>query len=71
MANKDLVGRHWKIPKKHLKNLKAKIINYKGDKHVEGYTRLRNLLKTGKVSYENLKNIKHILEKNQNNETKS
>jgi hypothetical protein len=69
MANKDLKGRKWKIPLKYLKHLKSKLIDYKGDKHVEGYTRLRNLLKTGEITYENLKNIKHILEKNSKNET--
>lgn len=70
MANKDLIGRTWKIPPKYIKNLQQQLSNYKGDKHVEGYTRLKNLVNSQKISYENLKNVKHILEKYQNsNET--
>ena len=69
MANKDLKGKSWKIPKKYLRNLKNKLRKYSGDKHVEGFTRLQNLVQAGKISYENLKNVKHILEKHSDNET--
>jgi hypothetical protein len=67
MANSDLIGRHWKIPKKHLRLLKNRLRRYTGAKDVEGYTRLQNLIETGEISYENLKNVKHILEKNSGN----
>jgi hypothetical protein len=69
MANSDLVGKMWKIPSPYLSKLREKLNNHQGDKHVEGYTRLQNLLQSGKISYENLKNVKHILDKNIKNET--
>lgn len=69
MANSDLIGKMWKIPNPYLAKLRKKLNNHQGDKHVEGYTRLQNLLQSGKISYENLKNVKHILDKNIKNET--
>lgn len=68
MANKDLKGKTWKIPKQYLKQLYKKLKNYNGSKKVEGYVRLKNLLTKGTISYENLKNIKHILKKMNGNE---
>ena len=68
MANSKSQKKHWAIPRKYLKSLAARLKAYKGDKKAEGYTRLKNLISKGKVSYENLKFIKHTLEKNKSNE---
>jgi len=70
MANQELQGNYYNIPKTVLDELKKKFASYEsnnGDKSLEGYTRLKNLVETGRLTYENLKNIKHILEKNREN----
>jgi hypothetical protein len=70
MANQELQGNYYNLPKNVLDELKKKFISYEnnnGDKSLEGYTRLKNLVETGKLTYENLKNIKHILETNREN----
>ena len=70
MANQELQGNYYNIPKTVLDELKKKFVSYEsnnGDKSLEGYTRLKNLVETGRLTYENLKNIKHILEKNREN----
>lgn len=70
MANQELQGNYYNLPKNVLDELKKKFDSYEknnGDKSLEGYTRLKNLVETGKLTYENLKNIKHILEKNKEN----
>ena len=70
MANQELQGKYYNVPQNILNELKKKFISYEnnnGDKSVEGYTRLKNLVETGRLTYENLKNVKHILEKNKGN----
>jgi hypothetical protein len=70
MANQELQGNYYNLPKNVLDELKAKLDSYEnnnGDKSLEGYTRLKNLVETGRLTYENLKNIKHILETNREN----
>ena len=67
MANSDLKRKTWAIPPKYIKLLKQTFNNYKGDKKVEGYVRLKNLITQANITYENLKNIKHIIEKNKSN----
>jgi hypothetical protein len=69
MANSNLQGKTFSLPEELLKNLQEILNNYKGDKHSEGYVRLKNLISVGKLSYQNMKNIKHILEKNKGNKT--
>lgn len=71
MANQELQGNYYNLPKNVLDELKKKFISYEnsnGDKSLEGYTRLKNLVEVGRLTYENLKNIKHILEKNRDNQ---
>ena len=62
MANSSLKGKCVSIDsdlKKHL----LKIYNaYKGDKNVEGYTRLKSLCDTDEISYEKLKRIKNFFD---------
>lgn len=70
MANQELQGKYYNLPKNVLDELKKKFVSYEsnnGDKSLEGYTRLKNLVETGRLTYENLKNIKHILESNREN----
>jgi hypothetical protein len=70
MANQELQGNYYNLPKTVLDELKKKFASYEsnnGDKSLEGYTRLKNLVETGRLTYENLKNIKHILETNREN----
>ena len=70
MANQELQGNYYNLPKNVLDELKKKFDSYEknnGDKSLEGYTRLKNLVETGRLTYENLKNIKHILESNREN----
>jgi len=70
MANQELQGNYYNLPKNVLDELKKKFSSYEnnnGDKSLEGYTRLKNLVETGRLTYENLKNIKHILETNREN----
>lgn len=70
MANQELQGKYYNLPKNVLDELKQKFDSYEknnGDKSLEGYTRLKNLVETGRLTYENLKNIKHILKKNREN----
>jgi predicted metal-dependent HD superfamily phosphohydrolase len=68
MANSDLQGKRWKIPPQYMRKLKQRFQNFKGNKKAEGYVRLKNLLSQGSITYENLKFIKHTLEKNKNDE---
>ena len=68
MANSDLKGKTWKIPSQYIRKLRKNFNDFKGSRKAEGYIRLKNLLSKGFITYENLKFIKHTLEKNKNNE---
>jgi hypothetical protein len=66
MANQELQGNYYNLSQNVLDGLKEKLDSYEknnGDKSLEGYTRLKNLVNAGKLSYENMKNIKGILQK--------
>lgn len=67
MANSKLRKKHWKIPNKYLRMLDEKLKAYQGNKKAEGYVRIKNILSKGKLTYENMKFIKHTLEKNKDN----
>jgi hypothetical protein len=62
MANSSLQGYSWNVPEE-LYNHLSRIMNaYKGDKNVSGYQRLRNILDTKKLTYENIKLIKNFFD---------
>jgi hypothetical protein len=62
MANSELQGKEVKIPDK-IKNHLSKIYNaYKGDKTIEGYSRLKNLKDESSITYESLKRIKNYFD---------
>jgi len=70
MANQELQGNYYNLSQNVLDGLKEKLDSYEknnGDKSLEGYTRLKNLVNAGKLSYENMKNIKGILQKHSGN----
>jgi hypothetical protein len=62
MANSSLKNNCVKIDEE-LKDHLLKIYNaYKGDKKIEGYTRLKNLCDENEISYEQLKRIKNFFD---------
>ena len=62
MANSSLQGYSWDIPEELHSHLKRTMNAYKGDKNVEGYKRLEDLINEPKVSYEQLKRIKNFFD---------
>jgi hypothetical protein len=62
MANSSLQGYSWNIPEELYNHLNRIMNAYKGDKNVEGYQRLRNMLDSKKLSYENIKLIKNFFD---------
>ena len=62
MANSSLQGHSWDLPQELCNHLKRIKNAYKGDKDVEGYSRLDNLIKNPKMSYEQLKRIKNFFD---------
>jgi hypothetical protein len=66
MANSSLQGYSWNIPEELHGHLKRTMNAYKGDKNVEGYKRLENLVQEPKISYEQLKRVKNFFD-GQNN----
>jgi hypothetical protein len=62
MANSSLQGYNWNIPEELHNHLNRTMNAYKGAKNVEGYQRLRNMLDTKKLSYENIKLIKNFFD---------
>ena len=69
MANSDLKNRRWKIPKKHKQRLVNNLKQNSDKKEVEGFVRIKNFVKKGFMTYSDLKNLKHVLDKNQKNKT--
>lgn len=67
MANKDLRGKTWTLPREHINHLRDTLKHFRGNKKTKGYTRLKRLIQNPTVSYETLKNIKHTLEGNKSN----
>lgn len=62
MANSSLQGYSWDLPEELHGHLKRTMKAYKGDKNVDGYKRLNGLINEPKVSYEQLKRIKHFFD---------
>lgn len=62
-GNKDLQNRVFPLPKGIRKHLQNTLQNYNGDKTVEGYKRLNNVLsmKNG-IAYNEMKRIKHFFD---------
>jgi len=69
MANSSLQGYSWDLPKELCSHLSRIQKAYKGDKDVEGYSRLDNLIKNPKMSYEQLKRIKNFFDGHETSNT--
>lgn len=61
--NSDLKNKVFPIPDGVRKILQATLNNYNGDKTVEGYKRLNNLLSMENISYREMKRIKNFFDK--------
>ncbi len=66
MANSLLQGKSWDIPEELHSHLRRTMNAYKGDKNVEGYKRLEELIKEPKISYEQLKRVKNFFDNHSN-----
>lgn len=67
MANQHLVGKEFSIPTNTINLLKNSLASFEknnGNKGLKGYTLLKNLVSSGKLTYENLKNIKNDFDNN-------
>jgi len=62
MANSELQGKYFEIPKKIKEHLNKIFKAYKGAKNVEGYKRLEELVNKDGISYEQLKLIKNFFD---------
>jgi len=62
MANSSLQGYSWNVPEELFNHLNRTMNAYKGDKNVPGYQRLRNVLDTKSLSYENIKLVKNFFD---------
>lgn len=62
MANSSLQGKSFKLDGDIKNHLKKMFNAYKGEKTKEGYQRLRNLVETEDVTYEELKRIKNFFD---------
>lgn len=64
MANKELQGNNFDIPIELMDNLKSILDSFKGNESARGYSRLKNLIDKGRVSYEQAKRIKNYFDIN-------
>ena len=62
MANQELQGYSWEMPEKLKEHLRRTMSVYKGDKNVDGYKRLQNLIDDSNITYERLKRIKNFFD---------
>lgn len=69
MANSALQGYEWNIPKELHNHLSRIHTAYKGDKSVEGYKRLKNLIDNPVMSYEQLKRVKNFFDTHKTSKT--
>jgi len=60
--NSELKNRVFPLPREVRKLLQKTLNNYKGDKTIEGYKRLNNLLSMENISYRELKRIKNFFD---------
>lgn len=61
-GNKELKNRKFPIPKGIKKMLVSTFENYNGDKTIDGYKRLNNLIQTDAVSYLEMKRLKNFFD---------
>jgi hypothetical protein len=62
MANSQLQGKVWDIPVKMKDHLQTIFDAYKGPKNVEGWERLRDMLSSDTITYEQMKRIKNFFD---------
>jgi len=62
MANSSLQGKSFKLDDDIKNHLKKMFNAYKGEKTKEGYQRLRNLIDSDSITYEELKRIKNFFD---------
>ena len=60
--NRELSNRTFPIPDNVRKLLSRTLAEYKGDKDVDGYKRLNNLLSSDTISYQEMKRIKNFFD---------
>lgn len=61
-SNKELNNRTFPLPKGIRKHLKNTLDNYHGDKTIDGYKRLNNVLSMDSISYHEMKRIKNYFD---------
>lgn len=61
-GNKDLKNRQFPLPKGVRKYLVATLKNYTGDKDVDGYKRLNNVLSMNGIKYQEMKRLKNYFD---------
>lgn len=61
-GNKALKGKRFLIPYGVKKHLVSTLENYKGDKTVQGYKRLKNLVNSDSIAYNEMKRIKNFFD---------
>lgn len=61
-GNSELKNRSFKIPKEVRELLQNTLDNYNGDKTIDGYKRLNNLLSMNTISYQEMKRIKNFFD---------
>ena len=61
-GNSELKNRSFKIPKEVRELLQNTLDNYNGDKTIDGYKRLNNLLSMDTISYQEMKRIKNFFD---------
>jgi hypothetical protein len=67
MANQKLIGQTFSIPTNTIGLLKGSLASFEqnnGNKGLKGNTLLKNLISSGNLTYENLKNIKNDFDNN-------
>lgn len=62
IENKELANRTFPLPVGVRKILQQTMDNYKGDKTIDGYKRLNNILDMNTISYHELKRIKNFFD---------
>lgn len=62
MANSKLKGQIFTIPDELLSKLKSILNSFNGNESTKGYSRLKNLVDNGELSYEQMKRIKHFFD---------
>ena len=62
MANSNLQGKYWEVNDELYNHLKRIFDAYRGNETVKGFTRLKGLLDTREISYEQMKRIKNFFD---------